>query len=168
MSSRWATTNEDDAEALSERKRKKEEKRRQKERKQAQREIDTADTTAKDLSDAHDSERPAKRHRTTSPEKDAIETARMLEFPTSSFEHSGSLDQYKILNNIEEGSYGYVSRAQNKASGDIVALKRLKLEQNSDGFPVTGLREIETLRACSHQHIVKLREVITSENPTQE
>lgn len=167
MSSRWATST-DDAQAQSERKRRKEEKRRQREIKETRKQIDIIDTTPRDPPEVRDLDRPAKRQRTTSPADDTTEAVHLLDFPTSSFHHSGSLNQYKILNNIEEGSYGYVSRAQNKASGDIVALKRLKIEQNSDGFPVTGLREIETLRACSHPHIVKLREVVVNESPTQE
>lgn len=165
MSSRWAVNTEDDTQAQSDRKRKKEEKRRQKERKQELKEFETAD---KDPIDSNDSVRPAKRQRTTSHSDDTAEIARQLEFPASTFQHSGSLDQYKILNNIEEGSYGYVSRAENKTSGVIVALKKLKIEQMSDGFPVTGLREIQTLRACSHPHIVNLREIVIGGGPTQE
>lgn len=168
MSSRWAVNAGDDAQALGERKRRKEEKRRLKESREVQQDTDFTSVQAEDLSDVQLSGRPAKRRRTTSPLEETGETSRLLEFPTLAFQSSGRLDQYKVLNSIEEGSYGYVSRAQTKVSGDIVALKRLKIEQNSDGFPVTGLREIETLRACSHLHIVKLREVITSDNPTQE
>jgi cell division cycle 2-like protein len=69
-----------------------------------------------------------------------------------------------MLNNIEEGSYGMVSRARRKTTGEIVALKRLKMEHNTDGFPVTGLREIQTLMACRHTNIVNLLEVVMGES----
>jgi cell division cycle 2-like protein len=64
------------------------------------------------------------------------------------------------LNDIEEGSYGFVSRAQERGTGLIVALKKLKMENAQDGFPVTGLREIQTLMAARHDNIVGLREVV--------
>lgn len=168
MSSRWATNPDDDAQAVTERKRRKEEKRRQKEERRPQPAVQPAATEADNAPEAQDIERPSKRQRTTSPSQDTAEAVHLLEFPTSTIQKCGTLEQYEILNNIEEGSYGYVSRARSRASGDIVALKRLKIEHNTDGFPVTGLREIETLRACSHTHIVRLREVIASTGPTQE
>ena len=54
------------------------------------------------------------------------------------------VDNYELLNHIEEGSYGIVSRAREIATGEIVALKKLKLERERDGFPITSLREIRT------------------------
>lgn len=161
MSSRWATNSEDNAKAHTERKRRKEEKRRQKEEKRPQQIVHA-------IEGEQGPERSIKRQRTTSPSQDIAEVVHLLEFPSSTLQKAGSLDQYDILNSIEEGSYGYVSRARSRASGDIVALKRLKIEHGTDGFPVTGLREIETLRACSHTHIVNLREVIASSGPLQE
>ncbi|KAJ5192220.1 hypothetical protein N7449_008362 [Penicillium cf. viridicatum] len=55
------------------------------------------------------------------------------------------VDNFERLNHIEEGSYGWVSRAKNISTGGVVTLKKLKLENSLDGFPATGLREIETL-----------------------
>ena len=46
---------------------------------------------------------------------------------------------------IEEGTYGVVYRAKEKRTGEIVALKRLKMEKEKEGFPITSLREINTL-----------------------
>ena len=72
-------------------------------------------------------------------------------------------EEYEQLNEIEEGSYGCVSRARERRSGEIVALKKLKMErpQCGEGFPVTGLREIECLMASREcDEIVKLREVV--------
>lgn len=160
MSSRWAKDSDEDVKANNERKKKREEKRRQREEKQR-----LVNSRSKLVAEEEQEiERPTKRQRTTSPSQEAVEAAHLLELPNFGFQQSRSLDHYEILNSIEEGSYGYVSRARSKASGDIVALKRLKLDDKSDGFPVTGLREIRTLKACSHPHIVKLREVITSQS----
>lgn len=71
-----------------------------------------------------------------------------------------SVDNYKKLNEIEEGTYGLVFRAQCKHTGDIVALKKLKLSQEREGFPVTSLREIATLLGTRHENIVNVREVV--------
>ncbi|KAJ2704246.1 hypothetical protein H4R19_005257 [Coemansia spiralis] len=66
---------------------------------------------------------------------------------------------YKRLNKIEEGTYGIVYRAQELATGDIVALKQLKLDQERNGFPITSLREIHTLLLAKHPNIVNVREI---------
>ena len=54
-------------------------------------------------------------------------------------------DSYKFLNRVAEGTYGVVFRAEDKKSGEICALKRLKMEKEREGFPITSLREIVTL-----------------------
>lgn len=74
---------------------------------------------------------------------------------------------YERLNQIEEGSYGVVFRARDTQSGDIVALKKLKLDEEKHGFPITALREINALMACRHEHVVNIREVVVGETLTQ-
>lgn len=74
-----------------------------------------------------------------------------------------SVDNYKKLNEIEEGTYGLVFRAQCKQTGDIVALKKLKLSHEREGFPVTSLREIATLLGSHHENIVNVREVVVGQ-----
>lgn len=71
-----------------------------------------------------------------------------------------SVDNYKQLNEIEEGTYGLVFRAQCKHTGTIVALKKLKLSHEREGFPVTSLREIATLLSAKHPNVVNVREVV--------
>ena len=78
-----------------------------------------------------------------------------------------SVFTYERLNQIEEGSYGVVFRARDTKTGDIVALKRLKLEEEKHGFPITALREINALMACRHEHVVNIREVVVGETLTQ-
>lgn len=162
MSSRWATDNHEQESAAAERKRLKEEKRRAREEKQKRR------AEAPELEQAAEAEKPRKRRRTSSAVEEVAE-AHLLSFPSLKFSPSRNLDVYEVLNNIQEGSYGFVSRAKERATGEIVALKRLKVEPSSgEGFPITGLREIQTLRACSHTHIVHLREVVIGSSPWQE
>jgi len=74
---------------------------------------------------------------------------------------------HERLNQIEEGTYGVVYRAKDKQTGDIVALKRLKLDEERYGFPITALREINALIACKHENVVGIREVVVGETLTQ-
>lgn len=79
-----------------------------------------------------------------------------------------SVYKYERLNHIEEGSYGVVSRARDKETGDIVALKKLKMDQEKNGFPITSLREIKTLMMVGHhENIVRVREIVVGDTLTQ-
>lgn len=80
---------------------------------------------------------------------------------------SRSVYCYERLNSIEEGSYGVVFRARDKETGDIVALKKLKLEEEKHGFPITALREINALMTCRHENVVGIREVVVGDTLTQ-
>jgi len=80
---------------------------------------------------------------------------------------SRSVYSYERLNQIEEGSYGVVYRARDKQTGDIVALKKLKLDEEKHGFPITALREINALMACRHENVVGIREVVVGDTLTQ-
>jgi len=42
----------------------------------------------------------------------------------------------------------------------MVALKRIKVENEEEGFPITALREIKILRLLKHENIVRLQEVV--------
>lgn len=80
---------------------------------------------------------------------------------------SRSVYNYERLNSIEEGSYGVVFRAKDKQTGDIVALKKLKLDEEKQGFPITALREINALMAARHENVVRIREVVVGDTLTQ-
>lgn len=87
-------------------------------------------------------------------------TSNLLHFPAPSWGPCRNVDNFEKLNNIEEGSYGWVSRARELATGEVVALKKLKLDNSGDGFPVTGLREIQTLHASRHENVLMLKEIV--------
>ena len=170
--SRWADDEEDTA-LEAQRKREKELKRRAKAEKQRKLEEDNswrqnAAAATDDGTNGHDgvnreSERPHKRRR-LSPEQDVptLEPApaKLLRFPELEWGPCRHVNNFEKLNHIEEGSYGWVSRAKETTTGEIVALKKLKMDNANDGFPVTGLREIQTLIASRHENIVALREVV--------
>ena len=75
-----------------------------------------------------------------------------------------SVDEFHCLNRIEEGTYGVVYRARDKNTNEIVALKRLKMEREKEGFPITSLREINTLLISQHKNVVHVREIVVGSN----
>lgn len=178
MKSRWAD-DEEDAALEAERKREKEEKKRAKAEKQRkideqaalllrqQQEAAAAASTADSQSEL--SSRPNKR-RKLSPEpakQQELPPAKLLRFPAPEWKRCRSVEDYEKLNDIEEGAYGWVSRARDMSTGKVVALKRLKMENAQDGVPVTGIREIQTLMDCKHPNIVTLQEVVVGEDTSK-
>ncbi|XP_024521557.1 cyclin-dependent kinase G-2 isoform X2 [Selaginella moellendorffii] len=75
-----------------------------------------------------------------------------------------SVDEFERLNKIDEGTYGVVYRARDKKSGEIVALKRVKMDHEREGFPMTSLREINVLLSFHHPSIVDVKEVVVGSN----
>lgn len=73
-----------------------------------------------------------------------------------------TVDSYDKLFQVGRGTYAEVFKARDKETGDIVALKKVRLEDEQEGFPVTALREIKFLQQVKHRNIVHLREVVTS------
>ncbi|XP_055819029.1 cyclin-dependent kinase G-2-like [Solanum dulcamara] len=71
-----------------------------------------------------------------------------------------SVDEFERLNRIDEGTYGVVYRAKDKKTGEIVALKKVKMEKEREGFPLTSLREINILISLHHPSIVDVKEVV--------
>ncbi|XP_053546530.1 cyclin-dependent kinase 11B isoform X7 [Bombina bombina] len=75
-----------------------------------------------------------------------------------------SVEEFQCLNRIEEGTYGVVYRAKDRKTDEIVALKRLKMEKEKEGFPITSLREINTILKAQHPNIVTVREIVVGSN----
>jgi cell division cycle 2-like len=71
-----------------------------------------------------------------------------------------SIENFEHLNKIDEGAYGIVFRAKDKQSDEIVAIKKLKLEKEKEGFPITALRELSTLISLKHPNIIEVKEVV--------
>ncbi|KAK3684750.1 kinase-like domain-containing protein [Podospora appendiculata] len=93
---------------------------------------------------------------------------RRKERPTLELEMSKSKSVYfrKPGNEsvIGSGTYGKVFKGLNVYTRNLVALKRIRMEGERDGFPVTAVREIKLLRSLKHENIVKLQEVMVESN----
>ncbi|EED18531.1 protein kinase (NpkA), putative [Talaromyces stipitatus ATCC 10500] len=164
--SRWAAEDPEEEAAIAQRKREKEAKKRAKaERQRLEEQQKQAAAATAAATGASEDARPTKRRRLSIDGKSASPDAaadrkKLLRFPSTEWAPCRHVDNYERLNHIEEGSYGVVSRARDLASGEIVALKKLKIDNAPDGFPVTGLREIQTLQRARHVNIVNLREIV--------
>ena len=53
-----------------------------------------------------------------------------------------SVDVFEIQDQICEGTYGQVYKARDKVTNDIVALKKVLLENEKEGFPITAVSNI--------------------------
>ena len=68
-------------------------------------------------------------------------------------------DRYQKLEKVGEGTYGVVYKARDRMTGEIVALKRIRLEAEDEGIPGTAIREIALLKELQHPNIVRLFDV---------
>ncbi|XP_067891848.1 cyclin-dependent kinase 2-like isoform X2 [Heterodontus francisci] len=82
---------------------------------------------------------------------------------SSSAQSGGTMDNFQKVEKIGEGTYGVVYKAMNKVTGEMVALKKIRLDAEMEGVPSTAIREISLLKELNHPNIVKLLDVIHSE-----
>lgn len=187
--SRWADEDPETEAIVAQQKREKEAKKRAKAEKQrkldeaaeAQKKADTQEqqddalneqgqqqeqppTKRRRLSNDHPSAAttptPAENEQHQQKQKELQKRSSLLHFPMREWGPCRQVNNFERLNHIEEGSYGWVSRAKDITTGEVVALKKLKMENSPDGFPVTGLREIQTLLEARHPNVVYLREIV--------
>ncbi|WAQ89238.1 hypothetical protein PtA15_10A662 [Puccinia triticina] len=69
---------------------------------------------------------------------------------------------YERIVQVGEGTYGKVYKARNVETGELVAMKRIRMEAEKDGFPITAIREIKLLQGLRHPNIVNLVEMVVS------
>lgn len=76
------------------------------------------------------------------------------------------MENYERLEKVGEGTYGTVYKCRQLQTGHVVALKKIRLEEEDEGVPSTALREVSVLMELgqsTHQGaecIVKLLDVI--------
>ena len=180
--SRWAD-DEADAALEAQLKKEKEEKKRIKAEKARKLEAEkqaqeAAEAAAAGQQEDDGANGPPTKRRRISPERETAQNTggangsgdapKLLRFDGGAFGRCRSVENYDKLNDIEEGAYGWVSRAKEIVTGKVVALKRLKIDpKDRGGLPVTGLREIQILKDCDHRNVVKMREVVVGEDTSK-
>ena len=95
----------------------------------------------------------------------SIKTLKKQEIPQEHcYGRCRPVTEFEKLNRIGEGTYGVVYRARDTVSNKIVALKKVRMEREKDGIPLSGLREISLLLNLEHKNIVKLMEVVVGKH----
>jgi len=73
-------------------------------------------------------------------------------------------ETFQKIEKIGEGTYGVVYKAKEKSTGQIVALKKIRLGDDREGVPATTIREISLLKNMHHKNIIELTQVIYTED----
>ncbi|KAJ2612250.1 kinase subunit of RNA polymerase II carboxy-terminal domain kinase I [Coemansia sp. RSA 1365] len=93
--------------------------------------------------------------------RSALDTGSPLT-PTTPKQSSPSegIQLYTQISMVGKGTYGMVYKARNKETGQVVALKRMRIDTVRDGFPITAMREIRLLKQLQHPNITQVLDVV--------
>lgn len=70
----------------------------------------------------------------------------------------------RLISYLRLGTYGVVYKGKHKKTGEIVAMKKIRLESDDEGIPSTAIREISLLKELNHPNVVSLIDVLMEEN----
>lgn len=74
------------------------------------------------------------------------------------------ISEFDRLDMVGEGTYGVVFQGKDRTSMQTYAIKKMRVLSQSEGFPITSLREIKILKKLSkHPNIVNLCDVVVDE-----
>lgn len=71
------------------------------------------------------------------------------------------------LERLGKGTYGSVYKVQKKDTKEFFAIKKIKLDVDTEGIPSTTLREISILKKLKHRNVVKLYDIAMSEKKVE-
>ncbi|KAG7999859.1 Cyclin-dependent kinase 1 [Nibea albiflora] len=74
------------------------------------------------------------------------------------------MEDYLKIEKIGEGTYGVVYKGRHKATGQVVAMKKIRLESEEEGVPSTAVREVSLLQELKHPNVVRLLDVLMQES----
>ncbi|XP_031203622.1 cyclin-dependent kinase 1 [Mastomys coucha] len=74
------------------------------------------------------------------------------------------MEDYIKIEKIGEGTYGVVYKGRHRTTGQIVAMKKIRLESEEEGVPSTAIREISLLKELRHPNIVSLQDVLMQDS----
>ncbi|XP_022079764.1 LOW QUALITY PROTEIN: cyclin-dependent kinase 13-like [Acanthaster planci] len=97
----------------------------------------------------------------TSRERERIKRRRVEQMASGLNWGKRCVDVFDIVDQVGEGTYGQVYKAKDKQTGELVALKKVRTDNEKEGFPITAVREIKILRQLNHPSVVNLREIVT-------
>lgn len=59
------------------------------------------------------------------------------------------------VSTVLPGTYGVVYKGRHKATGQVVAMKKIRLESEEEGVPSTAIREVTLLQELKHPNVVR-------------
>ncbi|KAF4120215.1 hypothetical protein GMORB2_3342 [Geosmithia morbida] len=87
--------------------------------------------------------------------------------PKRTYQGCSRIADYELQGKLGEGTFGEVHRARSRKTGALVALKKIIMHHEKDGFPITALREIKLLKLLCHENVVGLEDMAV-EHPTKQ
>ncbi|CAD6235154.1 GSCOCG00007835001-RA-CDS, partial [Cotesia congregata] len=78
------------------------------------------------------------------------------------FAYCGESSKYQKISKVGQGTFGEVFKARDTTDAKIVAMKKIIIENQTEGFPITALREIRIFQSLKHENVVKLIEIYSS------
>ena len=73
-----------------------------------------------------------------------------------------------VLLGPRPGTYGQVFLAKERETGQLVALKKIRMGNEKEGFPITAIREIKLLKLLDHVNVIRLREIVRSQGTSRQ
>uniref|UniRef100_A0A914Y617 Protein kinase domain-containing protein n=1 Tax=Panagrolaimus superbus TaxID=310955 RepID=A0A914Y617_9BILA len=69
---------------------------------------------------------------------------------------------YDKITKIGQGTFGEVFKSRAKITEEVVAMKKILMENEKEGFPITALREINMLKKLRHRNVTELVDICSS------
>lgn len=70
---------------------------------------------------------------------------------------------YRKLDQVGEGTYGEVYLGEDIHTKERVALKKIRMDNEKEGFPITAIREIKLLKRLNDDNVINLKEIVRSQ-----
>jgi cyclin-dependent kinase 9 len=75
------------------------------------------------------------------------------------YQFCDDVSKYEKRGKIGQGTFGEVFQAEHRESKRQVALKKVLMDNEKEGFPITALREFKILKLLRHENVVNLIEI---------
>ncbi|KAJ5953417.1 Serine/threonine-protein kinase bur1 [Penicillium verhagenii] len=75
------------------------------------------------------------------------------------FPGCSNIRDFDFIGKLGEGTFGEVYKARSKKDNSVLALKKILMHHEKEGFPITAIREIKILKVLSHPNVLQLKEM---------